>query len=223
MTLMVKPVILISSCERDEANGFNQAQRDTWLQNCAADYKFLIGGAAHEYEEDDKLYLPCEDDYNSLPHKTRLGHLWAVEQGWDFVFQCFTDTYVNVSRLLASGYQNWHYSGCFPGEPVNVPVNPEPNRQGKYCYASGGPGYWTSRRAILEGMEEFEVGEYWAEDMWAGDAMGRAGFQGYHDPRYWFKGEGLDQTAISVHLSRGTNVYEAAWMRKAHITVRRPR
>jgi len=207
----MRALIAISSCERDAANGNNLAIRETWLPEVPSDIDVRFFFGRMKYTHDllpGEVRLAVDDDYNALPYKTRDSLRWALDQGYDFVFRAFTDTCVHPARLRTSGFEQHDYLGCFPGG-----WSPDPNRQGHYCYASGGPGYWLSRRAC-QVVAESEP-DHWAEDLWIGDVMGKAGFRGTHDERYWFKWSGTPQTsqdAISVHLSKETNVYHPLWM-----------
>jgi hypothetical protein len=189
-------------------NGNNQAMRETWLPLLSAhpnvDYRFFVGLNQTETQEDTVRLRVC-DDYKSLPLKTRESARWAIDRGYSHLYRCFTDTCVQPSRLLDAFREDRDYCGHFPGG-----YGPGPDARGHYCYASGGPGYWLSRRACEEVVKAEP--DHWAEDLWLGDVMGRAGIEGVHDDRYFFKWSRPKSDTISVHLSRGTNVYDKSWM-----------
>ena len=66
---------------------------------------FLIGDPALKMPRRDGplLYLPCPDDYHSLPQKTRWFCLWALAHtDCRQFFKVDDDTYVRVDRLLAA-------------------------------------------------------------------------------------------------------------------------
>src|SRR5208282_5975493 len=60
----MKILIAIVSCRRDARNGFNQAVRDTWLQDIAkfpeAEYKFFIGDGTPVPSDVDSLIRASE-------------------------------------------------------------------------------------------------------------------------------------------------------------------
>lgn len=204
----MKTLIAVSSCERDAQNGNNQAMRNTWIREMARvegfDYKIFYGAGDRALLADE-VRLDVGDDYKSLPYKTRESLRWALDHGYSYVFRAFTDTCINPHRLRTSGYTRFDYLGCFPGGYAA-----EPDAKGHFCYASGGPGYFLSRRAAEAAIAEEP--DHWAEDLWIGDAMGRAGIRGHNDPGFWFKWAGMATGAITVHLSRGTDVYKPQWM-----------
>jgi len=204
----LRTLIAVSSCERDVTNGNNRAMRQTWIKEMphveGFDYKIFYGRGDRRLQPDE-VRLDVMDDYKSLPYKTRESLRWALDHNYEFIFRAFTDTCINPYRLRTSGFTRFDYLGCFPGGYCA-----EPDAKGHYAYASGGPGYFLSSRAAEAAVKEDP--DHWAEDLWIGDAMGRAGFKGHHDERFYFKWMGVARGAISVHLSRGTNNYRPEWM-----------
>ena len=99
---------------------------------------------------DDEVLIDVPDGYRYLPLKTRASHVYAVEHGYDYVFQCFTDTYVNVPNMLQSGFEYYDYVGYIVT-----------NSWGSYI--AGGPGYWLSRRACCECLVGKSI-NHWAEE-----------------------------------------------------------
>lgn len=203
----MNPIILISSCKRDRENGNQQAQRETCFADPRIPYRFILG-KWNLAPDDDELIFDVPDDYESLPLKTREGHRWARENGYDFIFQAFVDTYCSTKRLLASGFEKFDYVGHFRGEEVAAfaPVNPG-------CYASGGSGYWL----CPEGSDFLikEDPDHWAEDLWVGRVMGRHGIPGTQDYRYFSAG-GHTPECVTSHLSTGTGSYNKQWMYDMH-------
>ena len=201
----MKVLIAVSSCERDMLNGNNEAMRETWLPKLAglADYKFFVGRNEVDLRED-TIRLDVPDDYRSLPFKTRESLRWALAQGYDYIFRAFTDTCCHPGRLVTS-FTGQDYYGHFAGG-----YSTEPDEQGHYAYASGGPGYWLSRRACQIVVDAHP--HHWAEDVVIGDLMGRNSIQGTHEPRFFFKWNRPHPDTISVHLSRATNYYRPEWM-----------
>ena len=213
---MPKPAILISSCKRDADNGANLAVRETWGLDSPIPYFFVLGrGCVAKYAND--LVLDVPDGWLDLPLKTKEGHRWALDMGFDFIFQCFVDTFIDTERLLASGFERNDYTGNksepYPG----------------FTFAHGGPGYWTSRKAVKIVLDSpidpaaFESDKY--EDQWSGRRLGLAGIECFDDKRYsmgWSYNR--DETAfcledndtITVHLSSQTGLYEPEWMRQLY-------
>lgn len=114
---------------------------DTWMfdaTNAGADPFFSIGTPEMSLKRDgDILFVPCQDDYLSLPLKTWFMCRYALDSGADFLFKCDDDTYVHVERLLAKLEEGHDYTGYDVGTP-----------QGILPYASGGAGYILSRKAM---------------------------------------------------------------------------
>ena len=204
----MRTLIAVSTCERDAQNGCNAAMRQTWIREMPRvegfDYKIFYGRGDRALLPDE-VRLEVGDDYKSLPYKTRESLRWALDHGYSYVFRAFTDTCINPYRLRTSSYTRFDYLGCFPGG-----WSPEPDSQGHYAYASGGPGYFLSKRAAEAAIAAEP--DHWAEDLWIGDVMGRARIVGHHDPAFWYKWQRMATGAISVHLSRGTDNYNPQWM-----------
>jgi hypothetical protein len=213
----MKALIAISSCGDFERNGNNQAMRDTWLPQVrmfsGLDYRFFFGVGQHARELDDAIVLPdVQDDYANLTYKTRASLRWAHAQGYDFVFRCFPDTLVRVERLMAYGFEKYDYLGDFRGD---VPP-PGVTLQQAGDYASGGPGYWLSRRAFdllldapVLGVWRDEITTF-AEDLWTGRILGQHPVTlAYRDEQHKFVNRGSCKRAwpyqnndvISSHLS----------------------
>lgn len=190
----MKPLIAILSCVKDRP--YAQAQRETCLKDSVCDYRFFYGGVPvpplYATAWDEVWFEKIGDDYASLPFKTQSICRWALANAYDYIFKCDTDTYVHVPRLLASGYEQWDYSGYYRG-----------NHEVPGGYASGGSGYWLSRRA-MEVVANTEMQLDWidgdrgyvcGEDLQVGRAMLRAGIICYWDERY----------RLDAHLPDPTN------------------
>jgi hypothetical protein len=150
--------------------------RETWLadsRRLGVNAVFLIG--AKEYTSSpfclgDLLLLPCPNDYPSLPQRTRWFCRWALEQNeWDYLFKCDDDTYVSIERLKEYDFNGRDYIGGEWTAGVG--------------YASGGAGYFLSRRAagIVAETLTAELGD---EDVLVGRAMEAAGIKFYSDDRF---------------------------------------
>jgi hypothetical protein len=174
------------------------------------------GSASHEkrrragfIKKDDEIVFPVKDDYLSLPHKTQQGHRWARAQGYDYIFQCFTDTYVDTERLLNSGFER---GGDYIG-----------NKGAHGCrgvdFCHGGPGYWLSPRAS-DLIAASSIGGETLEDQWVAQVMKNAGISIAADPRYsmgmtyeFCEAKPLPgNDRISCHLSDSGHKYKAGMM-----------
>jgi len=200
----MSPVILIGSCEEYRTRGFHEAIRATWGRGSVIPYFFILGEGGHSERPDEVVLQGVGDDYKSIAFKTREGHRWARQQGHDFVFQAWADTYCFTKRMIRSGFENCDYVGHFRGETVH--------QLGKIalgCYASGGSGYWMSPR--FTDLLIQEEPDHWAEDLWVGRVSKKFGIAGTQDYRYFSAG-GYAPECLTIHLSRGTGRYDPAWM-----------
>ena len=152
----------------------------------------------------DEVFLHVPDDYIHHVYKTREAHRWAVEHGYDYIFKCDVDTYVDVQRLMNSGFENYDYIGKVGG-----------NDECGY-FASGGCGHWLSKKAahlILDAPVTF-----WAEDGWIGSVMRKHGIEVHHDGRYVDAPDfpKQDNDIISAHLAITPTVYDSKRMYEIH-------
>ncbi len=219
---MASPVILISSCLRDATNGANQACRETWLSvdSGLIPYVFLIGQHSEDYAlQPDELLVSTTDDYFSLPLKGVEGRKWAIARGFTHVFQAFTDTYIHLRRLLASGYERHEFTGLVR----TYPQEGFPREQDFVC---GGAGYWTGPEATRLIAESSPRTPY--EDVWVTRLLWDHGIKCHSDWRYTHRGGHGEGDAghadfgfsngqlITSHLSLGPGQYESSWLREAH-------
>lgn len=230
----MKALIAISSCGDFESNGCNQAMRDTWLKDLVPfgiPHKFFFGMGQGEPELADSVILRDVDDgYGSLTYKTRASLRWARAEGYDFVFRCFPDTYVRVDRLMACPFYEHDYYGDFRqeegGRTDGGTGKYQPTLQQAQNYASGGAGYWLSRKAFsllldapVIGVWRDEITTY-AEDLWVGNILGRGPLLRYFDDRRFvnhgstmWPNPGND--TITAHMSCPSR-YDKASMYAAH-------
>jgi hypothetical protein len=171
------PRILIGVLSAQGYQSRRAACRATWmgdLRGCpGASAVFLHGAgnrAAGPVLVDDLLLLPCPDEYASLPQRTRWFCRWALTRDdWDYLFKCDDDTYVCTHRLVACDLNGKDYVGAewMPG----------------VGYASGGAGYFLSRRAaaiVAEGL----TAATGAEDELVGQLLREAGVLFFRDDRF---------------------------------------
>jgi hypothetical protein len=220
----MKILIAISSCGDYESNGNNQALRETWLRDLVGldgvDYGFFFGEGQDAPQLADSVLLPgIPDDYAHLTYKTRESLRWAHAEGYDFVFRCFPDTFVKVDRFFACPFWDYDYYGDFRSESTEQTGN----------YASGGAGYWLSRKAFelllytpVTGIWRDEITTS-AEDLWVGNRLGAAQvkLRYFDDKRFVNKGSiywpNFDNDAVTAHMScplpYDKSMMYAAWKR----------
>jgi len=116
--------------------------------------------------------LDVADDYLSLPDKTRAICKWAIDQGFDYIFQCDDDVYLRPERLLDSGFQSFDYVGRLRGPSGKYPA--------PYC---SGFSYWLSRKAMQAVINAPWNGDT-ADDRFVGNVLQDAGVVGALDERY---------------------------------------
>jgi len=172
----------------------------TWMRDAdvlGVQSVFLLGCPAAVVPEQigpHALALPCPDDYASLPQRTlwfcrwALG-AWSTEQGagsnadtlcsvlpapcpppWDYLFKCDDDTYISMPRLLAFDPAGRDYIGAEWRPGVG--------------YASGGAGYFLSRKAAVIVAERLEPYPTGAEDLLVGQVLRAAGIELSIDSRF---------------------------------------
>jgi hypothetical protein len=194
----MRPLIAILSCHAQAEQ--DQVCRDTWLKGHATDYKFFLGrdpnfGAGGKVPKDDEEFLDCPDDYLSLPFKTQAICGYALRHDCTHLFKCDNDTYVNISRLLASGFAAHDYTGY------------DWNGCGGYC--SGGPGYWLTQKSMAVVEAATFTPDYGdatrrslrGEDLQVGEALRAAGIMPNGDLRYSLRAPGPEpnNTVITLH------------------------
>ena len=137
------------------------------------DILFIVGGerSGAPRVENRTLYLPCSDEYESLPEKVCQFCRWALDsREFDYLFKCDDDTYVRLDRLIQVVPNSHDYVGAEWTAGVN--------------YASGGAGYLLSRRAaevVADRLVDRPVG---AEDVLVGECLRAAGIDLYRDNRF---------------------------------------
>lgn len=207
---MLKPIILISSCAKDQSVevGNNQAIRDTWGRTAVIPYKFFLGDFG--YSGGDIVDLDCPDNYFSLPWKTKLSLEWALREGYTHFFRAFTDTYIDTFRLSKSDFERYSYVG-----------NPCGFWQTGFMH--GGPGYWLDQEAAQLVVNQ-DCRKQRLEDYWVGRVVARHGLNVQNDFRYsmgtsYGRREAqisCKNDIISEHLSSRSGKYDKSMMYDAH-------
>jgi hypothetical protein len=143
----------------------------------------------------DHLILDTPDDLPRYNFKFREACRWAFNNGYDYVFQILTDTFVVSSRLLSSGFASYDYVGTANHERTAI---------------GGGAGMWLSRKTIQCLLEE-EVLTTWLHDEWVGRVARKRGIQLIHDERYTNLGQQepphKNNQAITCHIANTPVVY----------------
>jgi hypothetical protein len=148
------------SCKRDRPH--HEQVRQTWLRSCPVDYKFFLGSGQDSALIEDEIELPVADGYRNAC-KIKEIVKYALKLDYDYVFKCDIDTYVCVSRLVKSGFENYDWSG--------------------YNCSYGGSGYWLSKTAQRM-LSECENCESRLEDHWVTEKLLNLGLKPYQDRRY---------------------------------------
>lgn len=215
----MKALIAVSTCNRDREQGLLDVIRETWAKGDkhgenvggiqGLDYKLFLGEDATFIKALDEVRLAVPDDYLSLAYKTKEAHRWALNYGYDWVFQTFSDVYVRPERLweAVNGYSpDKEYIGFAMIDPAT-----------KLPYASGGAGYWLNAR-LSKLLIEKDAEDDWAEDRWTGQAMFDNRVTLWHDPRYspWPHPCLKRNDHATAHLSRGTGKFDKQWMLNTH-------
>lgn len=175
----VKLLIAIKSCVQHLDAGYHNVIRETWAPDAKAlgiDVRFFTGPSFQKREPDETV-LDCPDDYDNLPKKTQAICKWATGKTYSHVFICDTDTYIIPSKLLACGFENYDYTGkidrpfgeMFPYITVSRDGVIEKHVK-VYPWASGGYGYFLSRKAL--GVIAYTTPIGWAEDFLTGQSLG---------------------------------------------------
>lgn len=208
----MRVLVAIVSCARDRES--HELIRQTWAKDAPVDCFFFVGRDC-KVDRLDEIPLDVPDDWNGLPEKTREICRYAVRNDYDFLFKCDTDSYVSLPRLLASGFEKYHYSGCC-GEQANIYPDA--------CFPANGGGYWLSRRSLeyLAGNMNLGLGkncEDWCVFL---SLMKGAGIFVHHDPRYQAnrvipgQAPAPDNDYIILHDSGANSLRNSGNMMAAH-------
>jgi hypothetical protein len=181
----MKPVILITSCSYRLKE--NELCRETWLREWGhlIDYKFVMGFGC-PVKHGDELIVAVDDGYYGLPDKIQVSHKWAWTEGYTHILKTDSDVYVHIPRLLASGFEQFPYSGNL-----------------YYPDFIMGAAYWLDRRAtetMLHAPLPYR-GAPGGDDVWVGHIMSESGIAAHDDKRYHI-GENIPwDDVISLHVS----------------------
>ena len=195
----MKSLIAIKSCHKHRP--FHQAQRDTWIKDLPAgiDYRFFVGSPLSADGKSDEVFVNAPDGYHDLNHKLMRTLEWGLAHGYDFIFYCDPDTYINPANMASSGYENYDYVGGA-------------NACQDITFASGGSGYWMSAKAArLVVNDPIQACEWHMphvianghDDVFVAETLTkRHGIALHHDARYaYIPGSELNAEVITYHCS----------------------
>jgi len=174
----VRILLAVKSCQAHCIAGYHEAILNTWGKNVpsSVNLQFFIGDTEGYFESKDNqtIYLDAPDDYMSLPLKTKAIVRWSLWNQYDYTFLCDTDTFIIPDRLLRCGFEKFDYSGRFGTEHLAGITFHYQDPKGNYLdchpWASGGVGYFLSRKAAEIIVRKQP--KVWAEDMFVGQALG---------------------------------------------------
>ena len=187
-------LVLVCSCQGEEAAEKRRACRASWLKEVpeGVKYAFLVGGAAPRGERD-VWGLACRDGYADLPEKIRAAFKRALKMDeWDWIYKCDDDSYCALARLkkkLETEYT----------EPRNI--HSRKGRKPPHS-AHGGAGYLISREMVVEVLLDKEYESVGLEDQQVTFAVQRAGGSVENDDRFEAFGKvwpRWDNEQISTH------------------------
>lgn len=194
----MKLLVAIESCFQDRVK--HQAQRDTWMKDLyGVEKKFFIGDVVDKLEKDEE-FLGVDDYYQALSLKTQAICRWAAERDIDYMFKADTDTLINPREFLFSNFQKYDYSGGFNEDTMPTKL------QGRFGggtvqFASGGAGYWLSKKALTIIANSDKVVSC-AEDVFVAAVLREHGIYPSWNTGYrWKPGEKVDKDMITLHLS----------------------
>lgn len=194
----MKSLIAIVSCQQHRDLGYHDAIRNTWINDIQGriDYKFFYGFQHYPtFMFHDEQILSVDDSYQGLHLKTYEICHRALEMGYDYVYKTDTDTLVNVSNLLWSGFEQHDYMGSANADVVPL-FGPEP-----LDFASGGAGYWLSKKALTI-VVNYGITGVCGEDVFVANALKHNGISPvWHEGYKWRPGEQITKDTVSLHLS----------------------
>lgn len=224
----MKILIGIQSCKQHRDR--YDVLKETWLKDIPAStydfqiaYAFFIGGINEP--ESGEVWLPCLDTYDALAQKTRLICKFALDQQFDYLFKCDTDTIVNVDRLLSSGYWMHEYMGGYNEDNMVEFLESVLKVKTRIQFCSGGAGYWLNRRALeIVSKQENHALMTPAEDVFVAGRLRDAGIIPYFEKGYEWRPGSNPEGAITFHITSALQKkYHPDLMREYYQSIQRHR
>jgi hypothetical protein len=100
--------------------------RDTWVKDLGdTPYKIFYGKTLRQNNDRkyattrhilreplaDEIYLDCGDNYTENPAKMKAICRWALDHGYDYILRTDDDTFIYPSRIFATNWAEYDYSG----------------------------------------------------------------------------------------------------------------
>ena len=126
----------------------------------------------------DEVLLPVEDDFAHLPIKLKHMIRWALDKGFEYFFRADSDTYVDLPRLMACGF-----------EQHDVMAHPT---------FGGGCGWVLGRRA-MGALAYYPVSSF-IDEVWAAQCLRANGIPITHDLRFSDDDVSKDNDIIATHV-----------------------
>jgi hypothetical protein len=177
--------ILIATLSCHSLRLLENEERYTWVKEIpqGVDHKFFLGNPNLDVVYPDEVFLNVGDYFQDVTKKTVAMYKWVLESGYDYVFKCDLDTLVRPDLLLKCGFENHDYMGG----------------QNSF-FASGGAGYWLSRKAMQYVVRRpVTLGP--EEDVHVAQSVIDNGLRLQADTRFkYLPGDVMDDQTITYHL-----------------------
>lgn len=185
----MKLLFAVISYQGDAQNGNHDLIRQTWGKDIiGADLRFFIGRRSLAFvPQIDEVLVdwqkgrPCGHEWwdpkencciDFWQYEVREVLKWSVEQGYDFVYLCQTDTFLIPKRLMASGFEQYDYSGYFIPEaiPIGTVSEYDVYKHRLYPWVDEGAGIMLSRKAVKIILDTKP--DHWYYGVYIGQALG---------------------------------------------------
>lgn len=157
----MKLLIAVVQCTRDR---WRMPAHRKMLFGHGADVRFFYGRQAPgalDVIRKDEIELDVDDGYFVLVQKVSAIFRWALKRNYDFIFKIDADTWLDVPKLVAAGFEKHDWVGLMGDKGASGGVG--------HC-TSGGVGIWLSRKAMqtfLDHYPQMPAGKMHQFDDWA--------------------------------------------------------
>lgn len=202
------PAVIVGALSGDDHQERRRRCLETWIPDLefrGVRTVFLRGEncSPDQYS----VRLPVYDHRDTLSLKTQAFCRWALDRrDWDYLFKCDDDTLIHPLRFAA-------FLPSLSGDYVGGRWRP------KSPYASGGAGYFLSRRAA-EVIARADLPAAYGEDRLIGETLAAAGILLTADQRFCWSHRARDMRRrprmITTHGIRNGQVWFALydWIRR---------